>query len=173
MADSCLCYTAEGGNPIDGCCLNDSNCAPPLVCGNTDVNPGTGQNYRCGPATTSTVVTSTAATTTTAGCEVADGGNPCLGCCTTPCTGSGCGDCATGCKSMHFHPSNASPFHCYYHYQTKPVFFCLYFHSSFLLSTYWRWQSVLLYLEVLVRIDFIYLIQGIACIIEATTGKAG
>ena len=51
-------------------------------------------------------------------CQVAADGGGLFKCCTAECTGSGCGDCASGCKSMHFHdPSIAFPFRC--HYETK------------------------------------------------------
>ena len=53
-------------------------------------------------------------------CQVAAGGNSYAECCSTECSTNGCGGCATGCKSMHFHnPSIAFPFRC--HYETKPL----------------------------------------------------
>ena len=44
-------------------------------------------------------------------CQVAGGGNSRYQCCTDASSGNtGEGGCASNCKSMHFHPSIASPF---------------------------------------------------------------
>ena len=74
-------------------------------------------------------------------CQVADGGNGFQECCTYAISGIatssdyGEGGCDEMSKSMHFHPSNASPFYCRYHYETKPVraLLSLYFYCRLLL----------------------------------------
>ena len=44
----CRCYVGLGGNPVDGCCNNNGECASELVCDTlNDVNTGSGTNYRC------------------------------------------------------------------------------------------------------------------------------
>ena len=60
MSDKCQCYIAQDGNPLDGCCLLDSNCATGLVCRGS----GSVGNYRC-----------------ISECFVGTGGNPLDGCC--------------------------------------------------------------------------------------------